>query len=506
MCDCYLRFVRHTLGQESGSQSGWRMSKSYENLPGAAGKARFFRPNRYEAAEIFSGNAPRLIFEDEVFELENISTRGAGAIAHRRGEDASAPGAKGVLRLTQHGRELFLGVARKARSTHGSGGISAGFELEANSFDLNWLIRENASVLAREAGQADPALEPDVAYKTFCADVTAFVGGYLLRIQKYVAPIEGKLDEDELCDIARDLAAAAETEWLELVQQGNFLTAGIHEDKQARIGYKSYTERTVSQMLLNGPGWARCYYKPAGYPGDYKIMNYGYEQRPEGDTVAQKFLHLLGMSASRAIITRMEMVASLIADYANARSADRVGEPSEFVITSVGSGPARELEDILDETPENVSWRVNLVDQEPAALDYAFERIGSMKDRDRLNVTGLNISFREMLRPSPDNAVFVNNDVIYSSGFVDYLNPLLAQRFIRRLYDFVKPGGQVIVGNVNNLETGMMWPLEYITDWSLYFRNEEEMRAMANDIPGAKVSVVSDPMQSIFFLVVEKPA
>jgi hypothetical protein len=29
---------------------------------------------------------------------------------------------------------------------------------------------------------------------------------------------------------------------------------------------------------------------------------------------------------------------------------------------------------------------------------------------------------------------------------------------------------------------------------------------MAQDIPGAKVSVISDPMQSIFFLVVEKPA
>jgi len=259
----------------------------------------------------------------------------------------------------------------------------------------------------------------------------------------------------------------------------------------------------VSQILLNGPGWARCYYKPAGYPGDYQIMNYGYEQKPEGDTVAQKFLHLLGMSASRAIITRMEMVAGLVVDYANAR---HTGGGDEFTITSVGSGPAREIEDILSGTPADVRWRLNLVDQEPAALDYAFERIAGMAERDRLKATGLNISFREMLRPSADNAAFIGNDVIYSSGFVDYLNPLLAQRFIKRLYDFVKPGGQVIIGNVNNLETGMMWPLEYITDWSLYFRDEEEMKAMAREISDAKVSVVSDPMQAVFFLVVEKPA
>lgn len=479
------------------------MSKSYETLSGAEGKARFFRPSRYRASEIFSGQAPRLVFEDEVFELENISAKGAGCISRHLAENPNPPGARGVLRLTQHGRELFLGAARKARSTAGRGGVIAGFELESSTFDLNGLIRENASALAQGAPDFQAQIEPSVAYKTFCADVTAFIGGFLLRAQKYVGPIEDRLSEDERNDIASDLAAAAEAGWLDLLQTGNKLAAEIHNDKQRRIGYKSYTERTVSQMLLAGPGWARCYYKPAGYPGDFRIMNYGYEQKPEGETVAQKFLHLLGMSASRAIITRMEMVASLVCEYALRRHD---GNKSEFTITSVGSGPARELEDILSATPEGVCWRVNLVDQEPAALDYAFERIASMPDRNRLNVAGFNISFREMLRPSQDNTVFVGNDVIYSSGFVDYLNPLLAQRFVKRLYDFVKPGGQVIVGNVNNLSTGMMWPLEYITDWSLYFRNEEEMFAMGREIPGAKVSVISDPMQAIYFLVVEKPS
>ncbi|WP_375201837.1 class I SAM-dependent methyltransferase [Hyphococcus sp.] len=479
------------------------MSKSYENLPGAAGKARFFRPSRYEASAVFAGSPPRVTFEDEVFDLENISAAGAGCVARLRGDDLGAPaGTSGVLRLTQHGRELFLGAARKVRRLAGPGAVSVGFELEANRFDLNWLIRENASVLAREGRAAAPDLEPSIAYKTFCADATAFLGGYLLRIQKHVAPIEDRCTADELNDIARDLAAAAETEWLDLIGRGNELTAEIHNDKQKRIAYKSYTERTVSQILMGGPGWARCYYKPAGYPGDYKIMNYGYEQKPEGDTVAQKFLHLLGMSASRFVITRMETVASLLADYAKRRG----GDGGEFTVTSVGAGPARELKDLLEETAENTQWRVNLVDQEPAALDYAFDSIARLSERDRLNIRGLNISFREMLRPTADNGVFVGNDVIYSSGLVDYLNPLLAQRFVKRLYDFVKPGGQVIIGNVNNLATGRIWPLEYVTDWSLYFRNEEEMQAMASDIPDAKVSVVSDPLEAIYFLVVEKPA
>ena len=110
-----------------------------------------------------------------------------------------------------------------------------------------------------------------------------------------------------------------------------------------------------------------------------------------------------------------------------------------------------------------------------------------------------------MLSPSRDASSFMENDIIYSSGLVDYLNPLLAQRFVKRLYEYVKPGGQVIIGNVNDAPTGMIWPLEYITDWSLYFRTEDDMRAIAQDIPGASVSVISDPMKAIHFLVVEKP-
>ncbi|WDI32727.1 class I SAM-dependent methyltransferase [Hyphococcus flavus] len=480
------------------------MSKSYENLPGASGKAKFFRPSRYEAAEIFSGRPPKLVFEDETFDLDNISARGAGCISRKRQDDNpyAAPGSKGVLRLTQSGRELFLGAARKARHMAGPGGISAGFELEENNFDLDWLIRENASILARVDKTRAEAPQPSTEYKTFCADASAFIGGYLQRIQQFVAPIEPTIGENERNEIARDLANSAEAEWLDILQEGNALTAAIHADKQQRIGYKTYTERTVTQMLLAGPGWARCLFKPAGYPGDYKIMNYGYEQKPEGERVAEKFLHLLGMIASRAIITRMEMVATLIADHA-LRQTD--SGKRELSITSVGCGPARELEDLLEATPDNVTWRVTLVDQEPAALDYAFDRVAGLKDRDRISLTGLNISFREMLRPTPENAAFANNDVIYSSGFVDYLNPLLAQRFVKRLYDFVRPGGKVIVGNVNNRATGMIWPLEYITDWSLYFRNEDEMRAMAREIPGAIVSVVPDPMDAVYFLVVEKP-
>ena len=483
------------------------MSQSYENLRGAAGRERLFRPRRYRAAELFSGAPPKVWFDEEEFNLEDISVRGAGCFERNAGGDdaVSGPGATGLLRLTQHGRDLFRAAARKARVAPARGGTVAGFELTSGHFDLHRLVRDNASALAVSTA-ADDIVSAPQEYKTFCAEATAFIGDYLQRIDRFIGPIEDKLSPEERDDIARSLSDDAQEGWVALLEEGNRISAASFHDKAQRIAMKSFTERVVTQMLVEGPGWARCYYKPAGYPGDYKIMNYGYERRPEGETVREKFLHLLGMIASKAIVCRMETLADLISGYALSRTGIADAEKGvRFSITSVGSGPARELEDILKATPAHIGWDVTLIDQEPEALNYVYSRIVDVEGRERLNLNALNISFRDMLSPSRDASSFMENDIIYSSGLVDYLNPLLAQRFVKRLYEYVKPGGQVIIGNVNDAPTGMIWPLEYITDWSLYFRTEDDMRAIAQDIPGASVSVISDPMKAIHFLVVEKP-
>ena len=74
------------------------------------------------------------------------------------------------------------------------------------------------------------------------------------------------------------------------------------------------------------------------------------------------------------------------------------------------------------------------------------------------------------------------------------------------MYDFLRPGGLLIIGNVNDLTTGTLWPMEYILDWTLYFRNYEEMVAMAAGVDGASVRIIEDDRKAIYFLVLEKPA
>ena len=203
------------------------MPESYENLAGASGRARFFRPRRYNAAELFSGAPPRLLFENEEFDLENISLRGAGCIGRLSGSNENLPpaGATGLLRLTQLGKEIFCGPARKARASVKFASINAGFELESEEFDLHGLVRENACVLAAQTGPVADSSLPPSEYKSFCAETAAFIGGYLQRIDKHISPIEGTLGENERNSLARNLADAAKPQWKGILETGNALVA-----------------------------------------------------------------------------------------------------------------------------------------------------------------------------------------------------------------------------------------------------------------------------------------
>lgn len=476
------------------------MSRHYEELSGASGRARSYRPARLNAQQHFSGHAPQLHFDDQSYALSDLSTVGFGASTAGEVDDipGDEPVRRGVLRLTQRGREIFAAPARRARLDIGKGRHFAGFALESGVVDLAHLRRANAAALA--AGQdarSELAIPPD--YKALTADALEFVGAYLSRIDRYAGLAETEMPWHERRAVASELAAECAPAWRALLMQGNALSRPLHDDKPLRAALKTYTENTLTRTLCGGESWRRSYLKPQGYPGDFRIMNFMYDATPKGDGIASMFLHMTGVIAGQPIVSRMRRLAELIV----ARAAE-IGSARPVQITSVGAGPARELERVAELSPPGVDWRVTLVDQEAEALEYAIANV--RRRRLGLSLTPLNVSFKDMLVPSSLTEHFTGQDVIYSSGLVDYLSPMASQRFVRRMYEFLAPGGAVIIGNVNDIATGTLWPMEYVLDWTLYFRSEAEMAAMAAGFDPAQVSIVADEMNAIHFLVVRKPA
>lgn len=477
------------------------MAKSYEELVGAVGRAQRFRRKRHIATTLFGGEPPTLYFDDEPYELKDISGSGSGAVAPLSAAESALADINriGVLRLVQNGQDIFRGAARKARASALGGRIISGFALERAQFDLAELQRRNAAAIASIAPAAVAAIDPQ--YKAFCADALNFVSSYLDRIERNFAPLEKSMSASDMDDFARELCAGAAPAWRSIVMQGNDLVIPRQRSKRERLRMKTFTERVLTRALLDGEGWRRTYFKPMGYPGDFCIMNYIYDGDPVGDDVKSKFLHLLSLVGAEPVKTRMRRLAELVVDCASGMPAN---EPCP--ILSIGAGPTREADDILRLSGPARSWRFTLLDQEEAALEYSTARLNTLNADNRVHCRALNASFKEMLDPSPLAAEAGENAVIYSSGLVDYLNPLLARRFVKRLYELLRPGGAIIIGNVNDKNTGMMWPSEYVVDWSLFFRSRDEMLDMAAGNPGAEISIETDRLDAIHFLIVRKPA
>jgi SAM-dependent methyltransferase len=479
------------------------MAKSYEELEGAAGHARFFRPTRHDAVRLFAGSPPNVFFDDDEFKLLDMSGVGLGCQLQSPNAAIAldAVNRSGVLRLVQHGREIYRTKARCARVSQGRGGVVAGFALEEDIFDFDLLRVANAKALAGQMSTY-AAAETPLEYKALCADALEFVGGMLAEIDRHITPIESRLTTAEKAQAVSEIEEMARPQWNALLEAGNAMVRPWHDDNKLRPLLKRYTENTLTRLLVGGSSWGRSYFKPAGYPGDYIIMNYMYDQNPVGLTAREMMLHALGVSAGEPIVTRMNKLSEIIAEFGERRGGD--GKPID--IMSIGCGPARELERLAALSRNGMRWRATLVDQEPEAIEYAMS-YARQKGVDRtVEINPLNLSFTEMLVPSAVTHHFVDKDVIYSSGMVDYLSPMSARRFVKRMYDFLRPGGRLIIGNVNDLSTGTLWPMEYVLDWTLYFRNHAEMTAMAGGVEGAEdIRVVSDDRNAIFFLIIEKP-
>ena len=117
----------------------------------------------------------------------------------------------------------------------------------------------------------------------------------------------------------------------------------------------------------------------------------------------------------------------------------------------------------------------------------------------------VNMSVRVMLgepsfRTDPGNFHF-----IYSMGLFDYLSTPIAKAIINKLYQLLKPGGELIVGNFH-LSNPSKYFMEYWGDWYLIHRNEKEFKNLLSVTSPVKKSIIFEDSGSQMFLDIRKPS
>ncbi|MEL7488132.1 MAG: hypothetical protein AAGJ87_13050, partial [Pseudomonadota bacterium] len=257
------------------------------------------RARRHPAKEVFAGQLPELRINEVGFELIDISESGVGCLSSAsNSEDGRWPERVQVV-MSQGGRTIFSRDASIARINRDAKRAFFGVSFGGGGAKINELRLANAVALSRNmplARELKRDLVPS-SYKAYCADLATFLQSRLSVIDAHVVPIEPSLTDAERDAIAIEFFAAADEEWSALMVAGNDVSLPVYDDRAARMAMKRYTETLVTPLLVEAPGWARAYFKPLGYPGDFEVMNDAYDGTPKGETVRAKFLQLLGVTS-----------------------------------------------------------------------------------------------------------------------------------------------------------------------------------------------------------------
>jgi extracellular factor (EF) 3-hydroxypalmitic acid methyl ester biosynthesis protein len=266
---------------------------------------------------------------------------------------------------------------------------------------------------------------------------------------------------------------------------------------------KDYTEAHLTPELMAAPVWRQAYTKPLGYPGDYVVMNYMYHDVAVGDTQFGEVVQQLAVQIGRFVVKRKDFVRQTIGEVAARNSGAR-----PCVVASLGCGPAREIAEYLQLEPHgSPPMHFVLVDQDSDALRFAGRRLGEITSAARRGTAAhielRHLSVLRLLREVDPASLLPRADLIYSAGLFDYFSDRTCHVLTRRLFDALRPGGLLLLGNMK-AGTDMLWPLELIADWSLHYRSAESVLSWTDGLPGAEICLRTEATGYDYLVSVRK--
>lgn len=491
------------------------MTRSYEDLVGGLGRAVMFRAERHRADEILQRRAARLLCENGEFPIFDLSMNGVSVLVGGEADswriDSELP-----VQVAIHEDVAYDGSARIVRSWKGAGSHLVALRLLSGFIDLHevkQVSEERALTAALEVGSQPSYLQLDEAYRSIlleAVDCICFFRDVAARHERRYKQ-SGAAARRRIEELTQRLYDQFVRRWDDLRARASRALLPIFPDRNRRRAYKSVTERCLTPLLLSAPNMRRAYEKPFGYAGDYQTLLYLYRDGFEGPDVFSRVLHRMAcnLPLSVGVRKRKDLLKNLTTREVDAacERTTSAGAAAPFRVTSLGCGPSVEVKEFLETRADwtvPVEW--TLIDQEEMALSLAhgdvFKEVA--QGDVRADVQCVYLSFGQLLgRPDLE---FLDHaqDFIYASGLFDYLRARTAKQLVEHLFSRLRSGGLLAIGNAS-WPNEHIWMGEFVLDWSMVFRTEDDMRDLASGIEQVgNVEVVRDDSGAYYFLLVRK--
>jgi extracellular factor (EF) 3-hydroxypalmitic acid methyl ester biosynthesis protein len=226
--------------------------------------------------------------------------------------------------------------------------------------------------------------------------------------------------------------------------------------------------------------------KPHGYSGDFVIIERIYQGwlSPNPKLVNwDRFFH--AQEAPRAIINRKKYFLDILGSLEK--------KDGKRDVLNIGCGPSQDVIEFLSKGESHIFFEC--VDYDKDAIEYSHNKV---KEKGLLSHIDFHRENAFKFRPSKQY------DLIWSAGLFDYLDEKIFKMLLTRQLDFIKPGGELAVGNfsLNNPTRDYM----ECGNWFLHHRSPDDLIKIASEcgIPRDKISVKSESLGVNLFLHISR--
>lgn len=484
--------------------------RKYEELDGAEGRAVFFRPHRYTAADLAPLQCSVIVFAvsgEHACALHDVSQNGA-AFAWPMGVPVEPQQRLRIaLRFDDH--EAFRGEVQVGSVREQNAGTVVGISFQDFLLDVEDVLQLRNVQSWREScasarTQIPWALAGHERYKSLVAELRLRFEDTRRQLDHLEARLPWHVLHGDANPARAALVAQLRQDFVpEMLALGEAIDEAVREVPGAHgsAAAKEWSRRHVDEFLMQAPGCHRARQKPFGYPGDYEVMNFMYGDHFVGATLFARAVELAfnQTHASEAVRCRKDLIKDELKKLITSRRDTR----RPVRILSIAAGPARELVELLDDMGSPpVPIEVVLFEQDKNALAHAWRRLqatGATRTPGMLRVTFLHDSIKRLLRDDTLFKLFGTFDCVYTCGLYDYLQQRTAVVLTRRLASITAPGGRLLVANM--VDNPTRWLMEFHLDWPLVYRARAELLDVgARAVPGASLRIIEERSRTNPFL------
>jgi len=272
-------------------------------------------------------------------------------------------------------------------------------------------------------------------------------------------------------------------------------------DKKIMQKVKEHFRHLVGTWIYKSIIVKRAFEKPRGYPGDYKMLEIVYDNKP----MSQQFgvysdSYFLRSPYAVAVRIRKDRLRMMIQDYINKSSLNKIE------VLNIACGSCREILELLPEVKNTNKIKFTCLDWDEEALDYSYNSLSSDIPKN-VELNFVKEDIMNMAKNKNPVKAYGEYDLIYSIGLIDYLPDRLLKKLIFVLHQLLKMNGTLILTHKDKSKTFPPIPPDWFCDWKFVQRNKDEANSLFYDcgISTVSLSVETDDFGYIhYFTLVKK--